>query len=248
MARPSGYLRYLVGLAGMRDSDVLLTSFPRSGNTWIRFFLCNLISLREWEGKPVDFRILNDTMPELGVSNLLTSWGHSTIPRVIKTHRPYGLFLGRAPAVGIIRDPRDVMVSFYYYARDRNRVFKGPFSEFLRHGSFGLVSWFEHYTSWRDRWTITIRYEDITENPVREFDRILELLGVRAPEDVIREAIARSDIREVRKAEGVDASTAHPGARFARSGASGQWEAHFSDEDLMRYQELALKFDAHVYP
>ena len=41
---------YGAGILGLRAQDVILASFPKSGSTWVRFFLCNLVSLRYWEG------------------------------------------------------------------------------------------------------------------------------------------------------------------------------------------------------
>ena len=113
---------HLFGIVGIRNNDVLLASFPRSGNTWMRFLLCNLISLCEWDGKRVDFPLLNKTMPEFGVNNLLDEWSHATIPRVIKTHKSFLPIFRNKRSVGIIRDPRDVMVSYYHYMKDRYQI------------------------------------------------------------------------------------------------------------------------------
>src|SRR5436190_16347079 len=111
----SQYALYGLGLLALRRDDVLLASFLRSGNTWARLFLCNLISLREWDGRPVTYGLLEATMPRLGHDNLFRPWPHPTMPRVVKTHRPYSRLFGRTQAIGIVRDPRDVMVSSYHF-------------------------------------------------------------------------------------------------------------------------------------
>jgi hypothetical protein len=41
--------------------DTLLVSFPRSGNTWTRFLVCNLINPEQ----PVDFVDLETRIPEI---------------------------------------------------------------------------------------------------------------------------------------------------------------------------------------
>lgn len=226
---------------------MLLASFPRSGNTWVRLFLCNLISMREWGGREVDFPLLNETMPELGVSNLLARWPHRTIPRVVKTHQRYRFVFGRKPSIGIIRDPRDVMVSYYHFLRDRKGTYNDSFGEFVRHPRYGLPSWFAHYTSWRDRWAVVARFEDMVEDTPREFRRILVVLDVELSDEDVHQAVARSSIGGMRRAESRATSVTRDEARFARSGASGQWKAYFSDEDIAYYLELANRFDAHVY-
>jgi estrone sulfotransferase len=245
-SRAGRYAAYLSALAGLRGNDILLASFPRSGNTWIRFFLCNLISLREWNSRAVDFAVVNDTMPALGLNNLLRPWPHSTIPRVIKTHQRYSPLLGGVRSIGIVRDPRDVMVSLFHYRRDRKATYEGSFSQFIHHPRYGLEAWFKHYTSWQGRWTILVKYEDMRENQAREFSRICDMIEVNLPKELVDEAIARSNIgsaRRTEKAFGVEGQ-----ALFARSGASGQWKPYFSERDVALYRELVARFDARVYP
>ena len=93
------------GVVALRNGDVILAGFPRSGTTWTRHVLCNLISLNEWGGRDVE-PILDQTMPALGANNLFHAWRHSTMPRVVKTHHPYTRLFRSVPAVGLIRDPR----------------------------------------------------------------------------------------------------------------------------------------------
>lgn len=237
---------YLLGFAGMRPEDVILASFPRSGNTWLRFLLCNLIGLLERDGKAVDFPLLNRTMPELGASNLLRSWPHSSIPRVVKTHKRRLPIFGRNQSIGIIRDPRDVMASYYHFLKDRRRRYDGNFGEFIRNPTFGLDCWFAHYTSWHRHWTLVIKYEDMQEDTLSEFNRVLDVLGVSYPEDVLREAIRRSSIESVRKVEGYSVSR-DKGGTFARDGGTQQWRSYFTPQDLSYYDELGERYQVYVY-
>jgi estrone sulfotransferase len=236
-------IRYPQGVIGLNKRDIILSSYPRSGSTWIRFLLCNLISLLEWDGKTVDFPLLNRTMVEFGTNNLLEPWTHSTIPRVVKTHKRYLPILGRASgAIGIIRDPRDVMVSNYHFRRDRERTYSDSFDEFVRNRRFGLEAWFRHYLSWRDHWTLVVRYEDLREDTFREFNRVLDMLGVNCPEDIVREVISRSRIERVREIEKPSSISDREEARFARDGRTGQWAAYFSEPNRAYYDELLVRY------
>ena len=53
------------GVLALRNDDVILAAFPRSGSTWTRHVLCNLISLTELGGADVE-PMLDRTMPALG--------------------------------------------------------------------------------------------------------------------------------------------------------------------------------------
>lgn len=243
----SRYALYGSGLLALRDSDFLLASYPRSGSNWTRLVLCNLISLNEWDGKDV-VPLLGATMPALGASNLLRPWSHPTIPRVVKTHRPYSPLLGRVRAIGLIRDPRDVMVSRYHLRRDKKEMFNGSFGPFIRHPRQGLESWFKHYASWRDRWTIAIRYEDMLEDTPREIGKVLDALGVRCSDEMLTEAITRSSFRNLQQAEKQRKPTSRKEGLFYRSGSSGQWPTYFDGDDLDLYLRLAKKYDVSIYP
>lgn len=240
--------RYVVGFLGLRREDVILSAFPRSGSTWLRFMLCNLISLREWNGRTVDFEILNDTMVELGVNNLLEEWEHLTLPRIVKTHRNYVPLFGRHLTIGLIRDPRDVMVSYYHYLSDNLDVYSGTFADFIRDPHRGLQSWFQHYDSWRDHWALVVRYEDMKAGTFQEFSRVLASLSVDVPVDVMREAIRCSNIENVRSIEVASGEDlVDPNARFARSGQTAQWTSYFSEEDLHYCFELVNRYGTEVY-
>ena len=160
-------LLFGAGVLALRKDDFLLAGFPRSGSTWTRHVLTNLISLNEWSGREVE-AVLNETMPALGASNLFRPWPHSTIPRVIKTHHRYSPLFRNIPSIGIVRDPRDVMVSRYHLIRDKRDELRQPFGTFIRGRRHGLETWFRHYTSWRRR-RLALRYEDMLADPHREF-------------------------------------------------------------------------------
>jgi estrone sulfotransferase len=241
------FLLYTIGILGMRRQDVILSSFPRSGSTWVRFLLANLIQLVEANGEPIDFPLLNKTMPALGTDNLLTAWPHSAVPRVVKTHKPYSPLFGRNRSIGLIRDPRDVMVSFYHYRKDRKGKVVGTFAEFIRDPHIGLEGWLKHYISWHGHWTLAVRYEDLKEEPFREFKRILAVLDVCYPEGVVREVTSRTTLQSTRDAEKSSISSTKPEARFARSGQTRQWPAYFDKQDLIYYGELMAKYKISVY-
>lgn len=240
IGRAWGYAR---GLARMRGDDLLLASFPRSGNTWLRFLLANTVSVAELGGREVDFDELNAMMPELGVSDLGAPWPYRCVGRVIKTHRAYFPLFGRTSSVLVIRDPRDVMVSYYHYTRGDKAVrYEGSFSDFVRSPRFGLAAWFAHFRSWRGRATLVLRYEELRADPTREFQRLLALAGARVDDSVVDEAVRRSAIGNIRR---IEETREKPhgdrhveGFKFARDGGSRQWVDWFDDDLLALYRRL----------
>ncbi len=227
---------YATGVAGLSGSDVILASYPKSGNTWMRFLFCNVVSLLEWDGRTVDHGTVDATMPELGVDNLLVHHKYNCIPRMVKTHRRYIPLFARNKSVYIHRDPRDTLVSYFHFVTDRpSPLFAGELSEFVRHPRFGINSLLAHRASWIDRATATVSYEGLKKDGVDRFKEVLARIELDLPDEIVNEAFERSRFERVRELE---EKTGHPKlgkampeVRFAREGRVGGWRERFSDSD-----------------
>jgi len=245
--------KYGRGSMAMGKNDVVLASFPKSGNTWVRFFFCNLISIKELDGQTVDFNVLDSVMPELGKDPLWQPWPYKSLPRIVKSHQTYKPWLFRnVPAILVVRDPKDVMVSFYKYEEHRvNPRFKGTFGDFIRDDQVGLIAWFRHYQSWRNRATITLKYEDMKKGDVTAFSHIFDVLGLPYEHDWLAEAAKRSRFEQVKKVEeksGIsEPSKVQQSFRFARSGKMGEGKQWFNDDDLQLLAQLKQQYKVTLY-
>ena len=87
--------------------DVFIVSYPRSGNTWMRFLVGELVFQKE-----IDFHNLRELIPDIYIYGCTHSFLESlNRPRYIKSHEPYD---PRYPKViYLVRDPRDVAISYY---------------------------------------------------------------------------------------------------------------------------------------
>jgi hypothetical protein len=126
--------------------DIFLVSYPKSGNTWTRFLIGNLLHPDE----PLNFVNVSRLVPDLyGTSR--KEFKKIPRPRIIKSHECFDPRYQRV--IYIVRDPRDVAVSSYHFAR------KGRFIDdtlpieryvsdcFLSTGQpYG--TWGEHAGSW----------------------------------------------------------------------------------------------------
>src|SRR5256886_16759673 len=90
---------------GIDRNDVMVASYPRSGNTWLRFLLTKVLT-----GKSAAFDNVNNVIAEIGIHHealmLLPGKG-----RLIKTHELYNPAYPRA--IYLIRDVRDSLLSQY---------------------------------------------------------------------------------------------------------------------------------------
>ena len=126
--------------------DIFLVSYPKSGNTWTRFLLGNLM----YPDERITFANVERKVPDLYAKSrkALKKLPH---PRIIKSHECFDPRYRRV--VYIVRDPRDVVVSAYHYDRKgRNIPDAFPIqtyvtTRFMKTDEY-FGTWGEHAGSW----------------------------------------------------------------------------------------------------
>ena len=217
-------------------NDVFLVSYPKSGNTWIRFILANLI--KNSEDELIDFHTAINYIPEIGVHNEVITMLQS--PRLLKSHHTYDEKYPKV--IYIIRDPRDVYVSYYHYLA-KSLPENTTFSDFIRMKNLHPCKWHEHVFSWLEKTNVALflKYEDILENPYDEILKIVNLLnevgGFNLQIDRIEHAIEKSSLSEMKRLEEKNGrpfkseEAKQRASKFVRKGIKGDWKNHFSDLD-----------------
>ena len=225
--------RPLPGIRIRRD-DVFIVSYPRSGNTWLRFFVANLIAPDE----KITFRNIENYVPSIykSADTLDAREGR----RFIKSHNPcYELY---PKLIYVYRDGRDALVSYYYYATGKN-VFSGSFEE------FAFSPFVEQFTSWKEHVAsahdfaskypdriLILRYEEMLTGTLSALIRVPTFLGLGYDAQAIAEAVEKSSFKHLQKIEKKSGGeTLGKGFTFFRSGKSNQWQQHFNPELYLRF-------------
>lgn len=221
-----------MGLREIRPSDRFLVSYPRSGNTWMRFMLAHLIQ----PGRTISYSGLNAYVPDMHAFSETVN--RAPGKRIIKTH--LGWFACYPGFVYLVRDGRDVMVSYYHYCIGRGK-FEGSFSEFLRSVRptvFGKWNWSEHVTGALDRIQdcpgsgIVIRYEDMLVEPVQALRKVASLCQIPvSDEKALSEAVDSASFARLKKMERTDGGLKAETRDFFRQGSAGQWRSWFTRDD-----------------
>jgi hypothetical protein len=218
---------------GFRPADVFLGSYPRSGTTWSRFVLLEILT-----GHEGGFDEVNGILH--GVGNHAT--GASVLPgggRLVATHEQYRKQYHRA--VYLVRDVRDVILSEFAYTTALE-FFKGDLdafiSQFLRKKVNPFGPWQKHVTSWLDSPIastpnlLTVHYQDLRKSPLEGFTRIAKFLGVESDPALIQRAIEHNTIDKMKKKEQVAPQRASVKGRFVRSGEVQGWRAKMTPEQV----------------
>lgn len=228
---------YILGLdvaersMAVYPDDTFIVSYPRSGNTWTRFLIANLLHPEE----PVTFANIERVIPDAtALSN--RAMKRAPRPRIVKTHEYFDPRYRKA--VYLIRDPRDVAASMYQFRR-KNRLIEDGYpieryvSERFIPGDLD-VSWAEHVGSWlgarrKHPGFLLVRYEDLQRDVSTELVRIGKFLGVEATLERVATAVERSGaqrMRELEKAEHerwVTTKGRRADIPFVGAGKSGRW-------------------------
>lgn len=234
--------------------DVFLVSYPRSGNTWVRFLLGNLL----YQDNPVAFSNIESRIPEIyfNTDRVLRQLPR---PRVLKSHE---CFQPHYPhVIYIMRDPRDVAVSSYHHNLKARNIPDGYLiSSFVPRFIAGEFD--PKFGSWRDNvlsWTalrksdprfLFIRYEDLKADATLGLSRIVTFLergsfhNINSSPEALHGAIELSSPERMRAMEKQEAGSwvltkrTRSDKPFVRSAISGGWKLQLSAESVASIESV----------
>jgi|GEM_PF-644487 len=226
---------------GLKNSDIILGTFPKSGTTWFRFIYGNMISILELDGRAVDYDMLNNDLNSSFDAHIYPKIKYKKLPRLVATHQAYdGRKFGKNRAIYLTRNPLDTLVSYWEY-RKGFKKFNNEFTfkSLIRDEKYGIHAWVDHYLSWSDKADVVISYEDLKKSEVGVMTKIINTFSLDVHDKKIIElAIERSrfdTIRSMEKEKGLDARAKKDlkeSFRFARKGKTGEWRSYFDNEDI----------------
>jgi Sulfotransferase domain len=228
--------------------DVYLVSYPRSGNTWTRFLVGNLLHPDD----PATFANIESRVAEIyfNPDHMLRNLPR---PRLLKSHEAFHPTYPRV--ICIVRDPRDVAVSFYHHnVKARNIPDTYPMDEFIprfMRAEFDpwWGSWADNVMSWikmregRDTFLL-LRYEDMKEDSQRELLKIARFLqkagfqNVGVSREQLERAVELSSPEKMRELEKQDAGKyaqlkqTRQDKPFIRSAKAGGWKSALSEKSV----------------
>ena len=233
--------------------DVIVNTYPKSGTTWVQQILMLLRS-----GEKDGARDFTSVVPwlETGDVQMIESL---TRPFYLKSHMPYELTLGGLPHttpakyIYIVRNPKDVAVSYYHHMRGfKIDAFSGSWEEFFDlflAGRISFGSWFDHVLGWwkyKDAENVLfLKYEDMKLNLREAVQKIaafvlpdpppasvLDKVAEQSTFGSMKESLATNHLFTSSQFRNLDQ------APFMRKGKVGDWRNYFTAEQNAAFDAL----------
>lgn len=240
-----GYLRHKASYA---QNCLFIAGLPKSGSTWVSDLLRSLPGFSQFS--PVrwnqDFHV-----GEIGSEEhaLYPGWEKEfrNMLAVVKGHS-WGTPENIASLDELnmrylitVRDPRDVIISEYWFVRRTphhashdltNRLSLSEYiTERLTNGAFErmTIDWIREWTRNRNpEQSRILRYEDLLAEPLRQLREATVFLGLDVSDHVLRATVGRNSFaKKAARSQGEEDTS-----KFLRKGTADQWKEVFDKSQL----------------
>lgn len=224
-----------------------MASFAKSGSTWLANMLADLpgfvryqpvgwtASLREHPHEDIYPGMFEEARRRLAV---IKGHTHGT------AHNAGQLHANNRRYLLTVRDPRDQLISDYWYIRNHPLHLSHALAmsldlhAFISHeldptgAGTKRTDWITGWIINRDdRLSLLVRYEDLLVNTHGELERILDFLRFQVHESTVRKIIAKNSFdRNSGRARGTEDTRS-----FLRRGVSGEWKETFTDDHKLLF-------------
>jgi len=205
------------------QADFYLLSYPKCGRTWLTLQIGRAIEQHFGLSTPnlLKLRAMSEACPDVPSIRVT----HDSAPHRKRPHELPALknqYAGRK-VIFMVRDPRDVIVSYYFHKTKREKArkfwffqkrrrethspFTGTLSDFLRFDIGGFDTLLRYYNIWAASRKLTagfllVRYEDMHVDPEKELRRVLDFLGLQEISgEEAHEAVEFASFDNMRKME-----------------------------------------------
>ncbi len=239
---------------GERDSDIYVSTFSRSGTTWMQIILYQLTTRGD-----MDFEHLFDVSPWILYSAIRNTIPKQVPePRILKTHEAIDFFppATKGKFVYVVRDGKDVLVSLFHHKRN-SRGYDGSFDEHVKEfvDSSVRYNWFDHTKQWLENNNqlpiLIVRYEELILNFESSLQKIAAFCGITLTDEIVQRTIERASFAFMRQhqdklgphtshfsgAAGTAAYVVRRPDQFVRSGQIGEGLQTLTQAQLQLYQQ-----------
>ncbi|XP_056422375.1 amine sulfotransferase-like isoform X2 [Hyla sarda] len=195
----------------IRDGDVFLVTFPKSGTVWTQQILSLIFNEGHRNGTE---QIENlDRMPwiEYNLNSKNVDVTSRPSPRLFTSHLPHYLMprdlkFRMGKIIYVCRNPKDVLVSFYYlykmFSNLKSTVNWETFIELFISGRVLGGSWFDHVRGWythkEDFNILFVTFEEMKKDLRSAVKKICTFVGVNLDEREIDTVVEKATFKNMK--------------------------------------------------
>ncbi len=260
--------------AKARRADLLIIAHPKCGNTWLKVMISRLYQVRHGFPdtlihKTDEFTRTVPEVPRLAASNGCYSY-EAAVGQLLEPARRDAEMSEKA-VVFLARHPCDIAVSWYHQftkrqSRHKQELINAELShpvdretvgmwEFVRNSEIGLLHLIEFLNGWERRLNdhpnaLTIRYEDLRNQPHETVRAVLDTVGERFSDEEIEDAVQFGSFDHLRALEskghfkqgGLTLRNVNdPNSFKVRRAKIGGYVGDFTPEQVAELDELVAK-------
>lgn len=244
------------------DSEILyFVSFPKSGRTWIELMTAHAASalsgldIREFLGKhphTYSHQLSGQPLPYIAFSHGKDNF------EICKAEGFPSEFYRDRRIVLLVRDPRDTIISNYYYQKWHHQLFDGTLTEFIhfpyqtatdKGSRYGIAPIINYMNAWIENRALfkqihIIQYEQMKKDTPSTLASYLAYVGFPMSQELLDEVIVYGHFDNMRKLEmsneldwyGLGGADSDKGLK-TRKGKSGSYHDEFTPDDLVFVNE-----------
>lgn len=232
----------------VKDGDVCVTSYPKSGSIWTSY----TVFLIQNQGEIPEKGDLYDYIYFLSNANkrrfTLDEVNQLPTPRLFRCHMPYHMSLGGMPHtnnckyVYVARNPKDVVVSYFYFVREWFD-YKGSWEEWLsiftnKRAYWG--DWFENVATWWAHRSLDnvlwVWYEDLKTDYDTELRRIADFLGYPMSDELAANIKHKTSFQAMKTDSFTNMSQYKSNNNFFRKGTIGDSKEQLTAMQLLQFE------------
>jgi len=219
----------------IHEKDVVVVGFPKSGNTWFQNLIAGVVYNIDVRNLPIT--LIHEVVPPLG----RPYYRRYHTPTYFKSHALPKPEYRRV--IYLVRDGRDAMVSYYHYRRGVGEPVTWEY--LLSQGAQSLGQWYTHVQRWIENPHqadfVTIRYEDLLANPIRQMRTLCAFAGIERDDDVLQWAVDNAAFDKMQQREAVYGAGQNfsKDEKFVRRGQRGSYKDEMPPHILKQFETQA---------
>ncbi len=243
-------------------ADALVISHTKSGRTWLRVMISHLYHLKY--GTPATELMVFENLHQLNPQIPRIFFTRDTRIPTLTRKNSYISAATNKKTLFLVRDPRDVAVSFYFHvcnrASDRElgrkRIGQAakqlPIYKFVTDPALGLPRVIEHFNRWHREMesmdhTLMIKYEDMRADPAAALTQAIRFIDSDFSTDDINRAVEFASFENLARKEKdgyfssgrlTASDPSNQDTRKVRRGKIGGYRDYFSEEQNRHLDEL----------